>query len=655
MSKDNRNAITGEIVSMIRPERVPTYSWYTTRKESGKRNKTIRRMLVMNAITDSNIVCEVPTASSQTNNITSWKEIDWKKVERYVFRLQQRIYRAEVKGQHRKVKQLQRLLMRSKSSLLLAIKQVTVVNKGKRTAGVDGYKVIEESQRIKLYNEMKGHSIYCHNPKPARRTYIPKKNGKLRPLGIPTMKDRIYQQIAKSALEPAWEAKFESISYGFRPKRGCHDAIGAIFNKLAPGKKEWIFEGDFKGCFDNLNHDYIIEQTKDFPANNIIEKWLKAGYVDNDVFVETEAGTPQGGIISPLLANIALHGMEDELGIIYRSMTSSKTGVTNHVINDRKFKIALVRYADDFVVMCETREEAEEIYVKLKPYLAKRGLELAPDKTKITHISEGFDFLGFNIRRYSFKNNANKSKLFIMPSKRSIANFKETIAEIFRTSRGVPAGVLLKRLMPKIRGTANYWKTVVSKEIFRDMDNYIWKKTVKYLRQLHPKKSWEWKKDRYFKPDMYGISEDKWLLTDPDGKYQMVRMAWTSIERHEIIKYKNTPYDATLAEYFEKREVKEFKKNTISFYQKLAKKQNYKCPLCGMSIIDGRESFEDHHKIPRCKGGDGTIKNRILVHTSCHIEWHKIYPAKGEFVPGDKEIREFRSTKRNLYKMKNKL
>lgn len=599
----------------------------------------------MNAITDSNIVCEVPTASSQTHELTSWREIDWKKIERYVFRLQQRIYRAESLGQKRKVKQLQRLLMRSRANLLLAIKKVTVVNKGKRTAGVDGFKVVEESQRVKLYNMMKDYSIYCHNPKPAKRTYIPKKNKKLRPLGIPTIKDRVYQQIAKTALEPQWEARFESISYGFRPKRSCHDAISAIFNKLAPGKKQWIFEGDFKGCFDNLNHNYILEQVQGFPANDVIAKWLKAGYVDNDVFNETVAGTPQGGIVSPLLANIALHGMEDELGIIYRSKTNKKDGTVDYEIHPGKCKIAMIRYADDFVIMCESKEEAESMYGKLKPYLNKRGLELAPDKTKVTHITEGFDFLGFNIRRYTnIKGNQNRSKLLIKPSKASIKGFKAKIKEIFKTLRGTNVATLLSKINPIIRGTANYWKTVVSKEIFSILDKYIWIKIKKFVKQLHATKSWKWINKRYFKKDIYGISKDKWLLTDPKGKYQIRRMAWTEIRRHELIKYNNSPFNATLKEYYERRDIKEFERNSVEFYQKLAKKQKYKCPFCGMSIINFKESIERHHKIPRVQGGDNTIKNSLLVHNSCHINWHKEYPArKGAFIPDDKEIFAFRN------------
>lgn len=603
----------------------------------------------MNAITDVPLVCEVPTASSQTQEITSWREIDWKKIERYVFRLQQRIYRAESLGQKRRVKQLQRLLMRSRANLLLAIKQVTVVNKGKRTAGVDGFKVVEESQRIKLYNMMKDYSIYCHNPKPAKRTYIPKKNKKLRPLGIPTVKDRIYQQIAKTALEPQWEFRFESISYGFRPKRGCHDAIEAIYKKVVQGKKQWIFEGDFKGCFDNLDHRHILEQTQGFPANKVIERWLKSGYVDNNVFNETNAGTPQGGIVSPLLANIALHGMEDALDIIYRTCkTNKKTGITDWEINPYKCKIAMVRYADDFVIMCETKEEAESMYARLKPYLNKRGLELAPDKTKVTHITEGFDFLGFNIKRYTnIKGNQDRSKLLIKPSKTSIKEFKGKIKEVFKTLRGTNVEALIKKLNPIIRGTANYWKTVVSKEIFASLDRYIWTKIFKFLRQLHPTKGWRhWIVKRYFKKDIYGVSKDKWLLTDPKGKYQIRKMAWTEIKRHELIKYKNTPFDSTLKEYYKKRDIKEFERNSVEFFHKLAKKQKYKCPLCGMSVIDYKESIERHHKISRVQGGDNTIKNSSLVHTSCHINWHKEYPArKGAFIPGDKEIFAFRNKK----------
>ena len=226
-------------------------------------------------------------------DITDWNHINWLNIGQYVEKLQQRIYHAERLGQIRKVRDLQRLLMRSQAALLLSIRRVTQINKGKRTAGVDGYKVLTSHERVKLYNIMKDMNIYNHRPKPAYRTYIEKKNGKLRPLGIPTIKDRVYQNIARLALESQWEARFEPTSYGFRPKRNCHDAIERIFNTVG-NKKQWIFEGDFKGCFDNLNHDYILEQINGFTAIKVIEKWLKAGFVDNNVFYVTENGTPQG-------------------------------------------------------------------------------------------------------------------------------------------------------------------------------------------------------------------------------------------------------------------------------------------------------------------------------------------------------------------------
>lgn len=263
-------------------------------------------------------------------NVTSWKTIDWSSVSSSVEKLQQRIYRAESQGKNRKVRELQRLLMRSKAALLLSIRKVTQINKGKRTAGIDKFTALTDTERLKLYLQMKEYDISQHKPKPSYRIYIKKKNGKLRPLSIPVIKDRIWQNITKLALEPQWEYIFEPTSYGFRPGRGCHDAIERIFSSLARKKKRWIFEGDFKGCFDNLRHDYIMEQIKYFPNKGTIEKWLKSGYIDNNVFNETDRGGGQGSIISPLLANIALHGMEEILGIKY---TIKKLKVANvHLI-----------------------------------------------------------------------------------------------------------------------------------------------------------------------------------------------------------------------------------------------------------------------------------------------------------------------------------
>ncbi|WP_411683014.1 group II intron reverse transcriptase/maturase [Clostridium thailandense] len=473
--------------------------------------------------------------SATSPRIMDWYSINWRKINKYVRRLRQRIFRAEQLGQSRKVKKLQRLMLRSKANLLLSIKRVTQTNKGKRTAGVDGVKVVTEWERVELFNLLKDYTIKHVKPQPAKRIYIPKKNGKLRPLGIPIIKDRIFQSVVKNALEPQWESKFESIAYGFRPKRSAHDAIRQLYVKLRRGsKKQWIFEGDFKGCFDNLNHEYIMTCIGDFPAKDTIRMWLKAGYIDNNVFNETNTGTPQGGIISPLLANIALDGMEEELGVEYKF--NNKQG---YFLKENS--IGVVKYADDFVVLCKTKDEAKSIYDKLKPYLEKRGLTLAEDKTKTTHIEDGFDFLGFNIRQYK---SIKGMVLLIKPSKSSIKKAKETIKGVFKQYRGRPIGEIITKLNPIIRGIGNYWSSVIAKDIYSSIDSYVWLKTMKYFKVLHPKKSWRWRFKRYFKTDYTGVSKDKWILTDPkNNKNQLMKMNWIPIVRHPLIKFKNSPDD----------------------------------------------------------------------------------------------------------------
>ena len=532
-----------------------------------------------------------------------WYSIDWNTIQQYVTKLRQRIYRAEQQNQRRRVRKLQRLLLRSKANLLLSIRRVTQQNTGKRTPGVDGYTASKPNERIKLYQELLRRNVFQHRPKPAKRTFIAKKNGKLRPLGIPTIRDRVYQNVVKNALEPQWEVRFEASSYGFRPKRSTHDAISNLFNKLnTNSKKKWVFEGDFQGCFDHLNHNWISKQTSMFPGNRLIGRWLKMGYMERGMFHNTMEGSPQGSVASPLLANIALDGMEKEIGIVYRKTYKSGTG---HKI-DPKCKMGRVVYADDFVIVTETNEQAQLMYQKLTPYLKRRGIKLSVDKTKVTHIENGFDFLGFSLRQYKTEQG---NKLLIKPSEDSIKKAKGKIKDTFAVMRGRPVKEIIRVLNPIIRGYGQYWKHVVSKKTFGYMDNYVFLKIRKHLRQLHPKKSWKWIRERYFKKPHHG-GNDRWILTCPLTNIQLLKMSWIKIERHVMVAYKNSPDDPSLKEYWKKRDRKVFNSENTLDRMKLAKKQGYRCAMCKYTLQNGEKVTVRNLEV-------STGKAVKLVHVPC--------------------------------------
>ena len=483
---------------------------------------------------------------STTSYATLWSDTDWKKTYKYVDKQRFRIFRAESEGDSRKVRDLQRMLVRSPAALKVAIKRVTQINKGRRTPGIDGYLALSDFERGKLFIKIMNRNINKHKPKPVYRTQIPKSNGKTRSLGIPTIIDRIYQELLRLVLEPQWEVRFEPISYGFRPARRVHDAMERIFFNIHKGKFKYVFEGDFKACFDTLSHEFIIKQLNGFPYINLVEKFLKAGYMENGEVFSTNQGTPQGGLLSPLLANIALNGLEDCLNISYYEYHSNK-GYTTFIT---KGKYRVVRYADDFLIFARNKEDIEAIPNILKEYLNDRGLILSDDKTLFTTIFKGFNFLGFNAKI------ERDNKCIIKPSKDSIKKAKAKIKDIFEFAKGQNVEYLIDKLNPVIDGIAEFWKPMVSSKAFSNIDNYIWKKTSKFLKHLHTNKSSGWIINKYFpKPDKNDEHQDNWILTDPNTGKQLKKMSWTKIERHTMIKHNHSPLDKSKSEYFYKRSI----------------------------------------------------------------------------------------------------
>ena len=470
-------------------------------------------------------VCASPYGAVQ------WPNINWVQCIRNVKRLQMRIVKATQAGRWNKVKALQRLLTSSFSGKALAVKRVTE-NKGKKTAGVDGQLWSTPKAKTQAVQSLNRSG---YKPLPLRRVYIPKSNGKERPLGIPTMKDRAMQALHLLALEPISETTADQHSYGFRPQRATQDAIRQCFTLLSrKTSARWILEGDIRGCFDNISHEWIINH---IPMDKkILRKWLKAGYIYNRTLYPTEAGFPQGGTCSPTLANMTLDGLERELKRF-----------------PKQDRVHMVRYADDFIITGNSKEVLEyEVRPFVEKFLSIRGLELSPEKTSITHIDKGFDFLGVNIRKYS-------GKLLVKPAKKNVKACLDKIRAIIKGNKAAKQINLISTLNPVIRGWANYHRSNAAKETFTRVDKEIWRALWRWAKRRHPNKNTVWIKAKYFKTS--GFRHWVFAAEKEDGAHSkgkpfvvtLFRASDVPIKRHIQIKGEANPFDPKFDSYFEER------------------------------------------------------------------------------------------------------
>ncbi|MFA6271014.1 MAG: group II intron reverse transcriptase/maturase [Candidatus Paceibacterota bacterium] len=534
--------------------------------------------------------CDVASTTWQ-----AWHHIAWVDAHRVVARLQTRIAKAAKAGEWRKVRALQKLLTRSTSAKALAVRRVTE-NQGRKTPGVDQqtWGTPDEKWRAVVGLCNKG-----YKPLPLRRIYIPKTNGDKRPLGIPTMRDRAMQALHLLALDPVAETTGDPDSYGFRRERSTADAIEQVRNVL--GRKasaKWVLEGDIKGCFDNISHDWLVANV--CMDKDILRKWLKAGFIEMGRLFPTNAGTPQGGIISPVLANLALDGLQSELETLFSTVREARAA-----------KVNLVRYADDFVITGSSQELLEH---RVKPlveeFLATRGLVLSEKKTKITHVTEGFDFLGWNVRYF-------KRMLLTQPSKKNTKAFLDKIRMTLSGMKGAAQTEVIGKLAPVVRGWANYHRSQMATQTFSRCDHQIWQALWRWACRRHPNKGKRWIKQRYFTR----LSGRDWRFADKDKLLPVLREFRK--RPHTKVKGEANPYDPEFDEYFSKRLGRKMDA-TLEGRRKLRWLwwwQEGLCPTCAQRITRDT-GWHLHHIIKKSQRGSDKLTNLVLLHLNCHMQHH---------------------------------